>query len=73
MQNLETLQQEKLKLEEVIEILISEGTTKKYVDQYEEKLHQVKNAIQIYSITKQEKIEKSCSRENCNCRCKDKQ
>jgi hypothetical protein len=70
MQDLETLKKEKLKLEEVIEILISEGTTKKYVDQYEEKLHQVKNAIQIYSITEQEKIGKSCSRKNCNCRCK---
>lgn len=70
MQDLETLKKEKLKLEEVIEILILEGTTKKYIDPYEEQLYQVKNAIQIYSITGQEKIGKSCSRENCNCRCK---
>lgn len=72
MQNLETLQQEKLKLEEVIEILISEGTTKKYVDQYEEKLYQVKNAILLYKISEQEQSKKTCNRENCNCRCKNK-
>lgn len=73
MQNLELLQREKSKLEEVIEILTIEKTARKYIDPYEEQLYKVKNAIQIYSITKQEKIGKSCSRENCNCRCKNKQ
>jgi len=70
MQNLENLTKEKLKLEEVIEILTIEGTTRKYIERYENQLYQVKNAIQIYSIAKQEKIEKSCGKENCDCRCK---
>jgi hypothetical protein len=70
MQNLELLQKEKSKLEEVIEILTIEKTARKYIERYEEQLYKVKNAIQIHSIGEQEKIKKSCSRENCNCRCK---